>query len=212
LVSRIPTSKLKVEFYGPDLTKEQLFREFRTYGRIKDIRSQPASSKDTPRFATIEFQHKRASTSAKNCVHGEKFDDTSLEISYVRNERHIRFLEWVQANSRISILILLGIIGIITYTVFDPWREFSVTNKLTGRYDLQSWVMTHVFSVFDFVPWLTRRRIGGRDDTKRSKDIGFNVLETQEKKLSSVLMQMPDNLILVVKLSAKLLDWSKRQW
>lgn len=37
LLSRVPSAKLHVEFLGPELTVEDLYREFRVYGRIVDI-------------------------------------------------------------------------------------------------------------------------------------------------------------------------------
>ena len=64
LVSRVPSSRLHVEFLGPDLTVEQVYREFRPFGKIVDITLAPTSLKDLPRFAAVQFTKKRSATSA----------------------------------------------------------------------------------------------------------------------------------------------------
>jgi RNA12 protein/RNA recognition motif. (a.k.a. RRM, RBD, or RNP domain) len=193
LVSRVPTSKLHVEFYGPDLTKESLFREFRVFGRIVDISLQPSSSKDTPRYASVEFLRKRAATSARNCIHGEKFGDTILELSYERNERYVKIWNWATSNSRISIFILLGVIAGISYTIFDPLRVFSVTNKLTGRYNLDEYASI----AQETWAWAVGNLLGAKKSGPSSRDHGFSELEEQERRLASFLKESPESLILV---------------
>ena len=82
LVSRVPTNRLHVQFLGPDLTVEDLYQEFRVFGRIMDIALQPSTDKEVPRYASVQFLNKRSATSARNCIHGERFGDTCLQIGY----------------------------------------------------------------------------------------------------------------------------------
>jgi RNA recognition motif. (a.k.a. RRM, RBD, or RNP domain) len=86
LISRVPSRRLHVEFYGPDLTVEDIYREFRVFGRIVDIILQKSSDKETPRYASVQFFRKRAATSARNCIHGELFGQTRLAIGYEVNQ------------------------------------------------------------------------------------------------------------------------------
>jgi RNA recognition motif. (a.k.a. RRM, RBD, or RNP domain) len=82
IVSRYPSLKLKVEFQGPDLTIEQLYNNFRPYGRIFDISILSPASKELPRYAMIQFTRMRSATSARNCLHGLKLEGTRLNIGY----------------------------------------------------------------------------------------------------------------------------------
>ena len=195
LVSRVPSSRLHVEFYGPDLTKESLYREFRIFGKIVDIKLQPSSLKDTPRFASVEFLRKRSATSARNCIHGEKFSGTRLEIDYERNETHLKVWNWVSANNRISIAILLGILALFTYLVFDPWRIFSVTNRITSRYSID----TYTSKIHELTNWLYIMTFG---DLRKGKLVDLNrnawhEREVQEKRLEALIHETPESAILI---------------
>ena len=141
LVSRVPSSRLHVEFIkGPDLTIESLYKEFRTFGRIVDITLQKSTEKEVPRFASVQFLRKRAATSARNCIHGESFEQTTLAIGYEENQGWwYKAWHWVTANIRISSFLILGGIAGISFLVFDPLRRFSITNQITGRYSLSKY-------------------------------------------------------------------------
>ena len=198
LVSRVPSSRLHIEFYGPDLTKEALYREFRTFGRIVDITLQSSTSKDLPRFALVEFLRKRAATSARNCIHGETFGETKLAIGYETVRRGHQFWTWALANLRLSIPILLGVVTGFTFVVFDPLRIFSITNKITDRYSLKeytniahetiSWAMSIFSGLIGHKSLFVKPQISGDGWTER--------LETQQKLMTHV-KEMPESVILL---------------
>ncbi|KAJ1550111.1 mitochondrial escape protein 2, partial [Cladochytrium tenue] len=65
LGSSIPSSRVRVEFSGgADLTVEELYGEFRQFGKIEDITMQPAS-KDAPSYGHVQFTQIRSATSAR---------------------------------------------------------------------------------------------------------------------------------------------------
>jgi hypothetical protein len=126
LINRIPSKKLIVKFKGPELDIESLYREFRIFGRIVDI-----GIKDG--IATVEFLRKQSATSARNCIHGEKFNDTILTIGYENREQFYKSAgKWFTGNLRLSVPILLAFLAGMSFIIFDPLREFSITNKITG--------------------------------------------------------------------------------
>ncbi|KAI8913345.1 RNA12 protein-domain-containing protein [Gorgonomyces haynaldii] len=199
LISRVPSSRLHVEFYGPDLTKEALYREFRQFGRIVDITLQPSTAKEVPRYASVEFLRKRAATSARNCIHGEKFGDTRLEIGYEKSVRGMALWNWANANMRISIPILLGILAAITFAIFDPLRVFSIKNRLTGRYSLSGYTnkaQQMVSNLYQFVMSYFYEKQHVLKERDSNID-GLSEREQVEHKLSAYLKQAPESLVLM---------------
>lgn len=56
IMNRFPSPTLRLEFQdGPELSQEQVYELCRPYGRIKDLEPQPASNKDTPKFANVTY-------------------------------------------------------------------------------------------------------------------------------------------------------------
>ncbi|KAJ1673727.1 mitochondrial escape protein 2, partial [Spiromyces aspiralis] len=100
IMNRYPSSKLKVSFSGPNMTVEQLFSEFRQFGRIYDITMQPMTDKEVPRWAVVNFVHLRSATSALNCVHRHLLGSTVLCVSYVKTQREHIVYEWVRSHSK----------------------------------------------------------------------------------------------------------------
>jgi hypothetical protein len=96
IVSRYPSLKLRVEFQGPDLTIEQLYNNFRPYGRIFDVSILSPASKELPRYATVQFTRMRSATSARNCLHGLKLEGTRLNIVY-----ESQMVMWIAASQKV---------------------------------------------------------------------------------------------------------------
>jgi len=82
IVRSVPASRLKVEFNGPELSTEILYKEFRPFGKIVEIIPANPLSKDTLKSASIYFSRLRGATSARNCMHGAKFGNTELSLGY----------------------------------------------------------------------------------------------------------------------------------
>ncbi|KAI8927463.1 RNA12 protein-domain-containing protein [Entophlyctis helioformis] len=200
MVSRVPSARLHVEFHGPDLTVEQLFREFRNFGRIMDITPQPSTSKEVPRYASVEFVRKRSATSARNCIHGEFIDGTRVFIGYEKKQNPFFFWTWAMANLRISIPIALALAAGITYIVFDPLRVFSITNKITGRFSLEKYAESaeELWSVTSSSLMATLFGGSGKRHHRAARSsIGWEEREKEEKRLEQHFKQTPDSLVLV---------------
>ncbi len=211
LISRVPSSRLHIEFIkGPDLTVESLYREFRVFGRIVDINLQKSTDKEIPRlkllltrrFASVQFLRKRAATSARNCIHGEMFENTTtIAIGYEKQHGWgYHFYQWFLANLRISIFLLLGFLAGFTYLVFDPWRAFSITNQITGRYSFSQYARSasRRFDVLkSFVSDYFNPDAQSEVNVMSEKPPQFTEREAQTKLLSSYFKQAPESLILV---------------
>ncbi|KAJ3147035.1 mitochondrial escape protein 2 [Geranomyces variabilis] len=140
MIGRLPSEVLKVEFTGPDPSVEELYKEFRPYGKIVNITMQPGDSKTVPRFALIEYMRVRSATSARNCLNGEAISGTGININYEKPHRKSESAwNWFSSHPRITIPILLALGAGITYVVFDPVRVFFITNQLTGRFSLKAY-------------------------------------------------------------------------
>jgi adenosyl cobinamide kinase/adenosyl cobinamide phosphate guanylyltransferase len=200
LVSRVPSSRLHVEFHGPDLTVESLFREFRVFGRIVDIALQPSSSKEIPRFASVRFLNQRSATSARNCIHGELFGETRLAIGYEKRSSYWQQAwHWITNNLRLSVPIILAILAGITFAVFDPWRVFSITNQITGRYNLSSYTKTAT-KWWNLFTSLVQENLGIEHPSPEKKSVSsqqWSEREAQEARLAANLKQPPESLTLV---------------
>ena len=206
LVSRVPSSRLHVEFIkGPDLTVESLYKEFRAFGRIVDIKLQKSTDKEVPRFASVQFLRKRAATSARNCIHGETFETTTLAIGYEENQGWwYKAWHWITSNIRISIFLILGGLAGISFLVFDPWRRFSITNQITGRYSLSKYTNSASRSV-EFVKQTVRNLFASSSSnadtiSKNGTDRdGHHWSERKEliKNLLASFKQTPESIVLV---------------
>ncbi|KAJ3271571.1 mitochondrial escape protein 2 [Terramyces sp. JEL0728] len=203
LVSRKPSTRLHVEFHGPDLTVESLFREFRGFGRIVDITLQPSSSKDLPKYASVEFLSKRSATSARNCIHGEVFGGTRLAIGYEKTPNAFQqFNHWAQNNIRISMLLLLVLVAGFTYAVFDPWRIFAIKNHITGNLDIRrytkaagKWVELIKSLIHQILnPDPIYQNIDKQPDASTEQ---WSERELQERALGAHLKQDPDSFYLI---------------
>ncbi|KAJ3286085.1 mitochondrial escape protein 2 [Borealophlyctis nickersoniae] len=198
MIGRLPSDILKVEFEGPDLDVETLYREFRHFGKIADITPPPAGSKDVPRFALIDFMHVRSATSARNCLHGKKVKETRMSIGYQKVKSKWQVWEWITSHPRIMIPVVLGILAGLTYVVFDPIRVFFISSKLRGRWDLERYTST-AEQLWDST-WsaLFGKWFGNfpKRPAPASTD-GWTERQAEEERLRNRLKQTPDTLILV---------------
>ncbi|KXS20465.1 hypothetical protein M427DRAFT_52081 [Gonapodya prolifera JEL478] len=136
---RFPSPTLRVEFLrGPDLTTEQLFREFRPYGKIVDVQGPfPPQVAGNPRYAFVTFRSLRSATTARNSAHGEENGTTLLGVSYERRQKVFSsLLDWINKHMRAMVLAATAIAAFVSYTLLDPLREFFIINKVTNRFSL----------------------------------------------------------------------------
>lgn len=142
---RIPSPRIRVEFYpaAPDgtateLTTEVLYTVFRRYGKLRDIERQLPDSKETPKYALVEFSRASNAVTAKNCIHGFTIppegggsnSGTRVKIKYERKIRLSMIKDWLLSHPRIVIPAAAALIAAITVTVFDPIRTFFIKMKI----------------------------------------------------------------------------------
>ncbi|KAJ1725591.1 mitochondrial escape protein 2 [Coemansia erecta] len=196
IVRMLPSKKVRVEFGGPDLTVEQLFHEFRQFGRIVDIEMQPTSCKDTPRWAIVHFTRLRAATSARNCIHGDVVGATRLQLSYVRERHENVILQWIKDHQKFMIPLAAAALIAAIYAIFDPIREFFVENKITGRFDLSK--MPIIGSVRKAAVRSMLWRGHGDDGGALGQEISaWSGLSEQRERLAAILNEPPESFVVV---------------
>ncbi|KAI7833375.1 RNA12 protein-domain-containing protein [Kickxella alabastrina] len=197
IVRMLPSKRIKIEFVGPDLTVEQIFQEFRQFGRILDIEMQPPSNKDTPRWAVVHFTKLRSATSARNCVHGDIVGATKLLLSYVR-ERHENFIvQWVKDHQKFMIPLAAAALIAAIYAVFDPIREFFVENKTTHRFDLSRIPLFGSVRKAAVRTMLHRGASTGANGSLDQDMSAWAGLYDQKERLVSILNEPPESFVVV---------------
>jgi hypothetical protein len=132
---RLPTPRLKVEFVASEpgaeaveLSQEQLYAFFRSYGKLSDIQPQAPDSKIVPRFAYLDFATVSKATMAKNCMHGYLVDEaegggkkgTVLRLTYEQKIKAHWIRDWLVNHPRIVIPLVAALVAGLTVAVFDP--------------------------------------------------------------------------------------------
>ncbi|KAI9342494.1 RNA12 protein-domain-containing protein [Zopfochytrium polystomum] len=198
LGSSIASSRIRVECTGgAPLSVQELYNEFREFGKIEDITIQP-ETKDSPRYGHIQFWKVRSATSARICMHGKKVGTTMLSVSYEPALKRGSIWKYIQDHPRISIPVILAIVAFISFIVFDPLRVFFVTSQITERFSLHKYgsiVSSWLSSVREYI-------MGGAVISKPKKDDadGSGLLaerKEQIKKLKVFLKETPDTVFLV---------------
>ncbi|KAI0048209.1 exonuclease [Auriscalpium vulgare] len=136
-MNRFATPILRVAFDGPDPHEEALYSAFRPYGRILDL-TPPAPVPGAPyRAATLTYANLRAAIVARNVAHGRAIDSASTTVRTAFMppiQAHVA-RDWVTSHPRISIPVLVFLLGTLTYTIFDPVRRLMIESKVTNWLD-----------------------------------------------------------------------------
>ncbi|KAJ1854757.1 mitochondrial escape protein 2 [Coemansia sp. RSA 1822] len=189
IVRMLPSKRVRVEFCGPALGVEQVYGEFRPYGRILDI--EMPSGADAARWAVVHYTRLRGATSARNCVHGDVVGTTKLLLAYVRENREHVAVQWVKDHSKFMIPLAAAALIAAIYAVFDPVREFCVENKITHRFDL-----SHVPLLGD-VRRAAMRSLLRRDSAPQQDMSAWSGLTDQSSRLASILDEPPESFVVV---------------
>ncbi|KAJ2682487.1 mitochondrial escape protein 2 [Coemansia spiralis] len=192
IVRMLPSKKIKVEFVGPDLTVEQLYGEFREFGLILDIETQPTSNKDTPRWAIVHYSQLRGATRARNCAHGDVVGSTRLLLSYVRENHTNVVIQWFREHTKFTIPLAAAALIAAIYAIFDPIREFFVENKITHRFDLSQ------IPILGNMRKAAMRSLLRRDPSFSSDEMSaWTGLFDQKERLVSILNEPPESFVVV---------------
>ncbi|KAK9245623.1 RNA12 protein-domain-containing protein [Lipomyces tetrasporus] len=201
---RFPSSRLRVEFEGPDVDQETLYFYFRRYGLIRDITPPSSTSKDLPRYATIQFVSVRGAAIARTCLYGViAKNGTKLHIHYEPTiQKHI-FRDWFFNHPRIVIPALAALIAGVTVIVFDPIRTWFIKQKITKRYSLSNnrivkWIRTTTVSTIDaIITTGSFGRFGLSKQVQSDLQIGFSDRRDSIEQLKILLNETPETFIVV---------------
>ena len=208
---RIPSSRLKVEFVptspgnqAQELGQETLYSLFRRYGKLAEIIAQPTDSKDMPKYAILQFNKTRFGVTAKNCLHGynvkreEGGGDTGtvLKVSYQQTKKAHWIWDWLVNHPRITLPIMLALLGTVTVAVFDPIRTFFIKTHITRTFHIADnpiykWLSSQA-SKANAILMLKR---------DRPEDAGLRAIWDDRKgdieSIRTWLMETPDTFIVV---------------
>ncbi|KAJ3334144.1 mitochondrial escape protein 2 [Blyttiomyces sp. JEL0837] len=200
LQSSIPSSRVKVEFDGPELSIESLYKEFRDYGKIDDITIQKGANKDAPKYAHIQFVKIRSATSARVCMQGRKIGNTRVSVYYEPAIKQGTVFAFIRDHPRLSLPIILAILAALSFIIFDPMRIFFVTNHITDRFNVVKYgniVSQWFLQAKNYVTSM----IYGEDIVRKKRDSDsveeFSERRDQEKRLLTYLKETPDTVMLV---------------
>ncbi len=150
---RFPSARLRVEFDGPDVSQEVLYTLFRPYGKIHDIVPPTPVPAGQLRSALVTFRRISTAVNANNALHGfstrtksadfeGQVPDAPLSRLRIYFERPLKahyFRDWVSNHPRIALPVLAFLIGMFSYTFFDPIREFFVKARIEGMWNLEQY-------------------------------------------------------------------------
>jgi len=124
-----PSTRILVNFKGQALDKETLFRNFRKFGPIVEIKVKKNDDK-----ALVVFKSRRSATSAKVCLNDCIIDGTKITIQYDNLTVISAISHLCTHHPKIILPVVVGGFIVLGYYVLDPIRIFFVVNKFTGRY------------------------------------------------------------------------------
>lgn len=187
MASRYPNKRIRVEYTGDPGGVEGLYTLFRKYGKIVDIVQVPLV-KDMPKQAIVQYSFMRASTSAKNCLHGAELNGVKLNVTYESSLKGNAIWTWLSNHPRLSVPMGGFVIAGISFIIFDPIRIFSMHAKITKLFSADE---------YSALRWLRNETVGRltRAPIESFQAIGWREREDEEEKLRNWLRNPPGNMI-----------------
>jgi hypothetical protein len=212
-LSRRPSRRLRIEFLPTEpgnpvaeLSQEQLYGFFRSFGKLSEIVPQASDSKVLPRFAYLDYYFMSRAIMAKNCLHGYVVTEaqgggktgTLLRLSYEKKERFKWFRDTISGHSRIVLPLLVALVAGITVAVFDPIRTLSIKAHITRAFHVEDNVIFRWFRRTGEDIIKSVRQLGGLE---QSYEAGMEVVWEDRKsevdKIQAWLMESIDTFIIV---------------
>ncbi|KAJ3282971.1 mitochondrial escape protein 2 [Rhizoclosmatium sp. JEL0117] len=200
LRSSIPSARINLAFKGPELPIEQLYNEFRDYGKIDSVVVQPGPTKESAKYGHIQFISSRSATSARVCMNGKVIDGTTILVSYEPALPRNAMLNYIRDHPRVSLPIILALLAFLSFLIFDPMRVFFVTNEITERFSLKKY-SSQVTESVESVKDLLMRWLFGRIPQKKTEEDGLSDALKERKEYESRLMtylkETPETALLI---------------
>ncbi|KAI9617219.1 hypothetical protein H4Q26_013084 [Puccinia striiformis f. sp. tritici PST-130] len=196
-----PNRKVLVEFEGPVLSQEELWTIFRPFGRVKEI-NMPAP-KDPIQIAYVTLDGVRSAAIARSCLHGVSYQSgsssdptTKIRILYSPRIHAKTARDWLGSHPKIVLPVLALLLGGISYTFFEPIRQFFVKSHIVGTFDLQQ------NTVFSWLQKETVGRLGFGRDLHTGTDLAGNAVERERgeavRELDNWLSGPPGTFIVIL--------------
>ncbi|KAG0021701.1 mitochondrial escape protein 2 [Podila clonocystis] len=189
MASRYPNKRIRIEYTGDPGGVEGLYTLFRKYGKIVDIVQVPLV-KDMPKQAIVQYSFMRASTSAKNCLHGADFNGVKLNVTYESSLKGNVIWTWLSNHPRLSVPLGGFVIAGISFIIFDPIRIFSMHAKITKLFSADE---------YSALRWLRKETVGRltRSPIESFQATGWREREDEEEKLRTWLRNTPETFAVV---------------
>ncbi|KAF9326844.1 mitochondrial escape protein 2 [Podila minutissima] len=189
MASRYPNKRIRIEYTGDPGGVEGLYTLFRKYGKIVDIVQVPPV-KDMPKQAIVQYSFMRASTSAKNCLHGAELNGVKLSVTYESSLKGNVIWTWLSNHPRLSVPMGGFVIAGISFIIFDPIRIFSMHAKITKLFSAEE---------YSALRWLRKETVGRltRAPVESLQAIGWRERENEEEKLRNWLKNPPETFAVV---------------
>lgn len=123
IASRVSSKLLEVRMKPKPLTQEELFNQFRRFGRLTELSIDEAKS-----VAKIGFEEMTFASAAKNCLDGKNVGETVLDIAFIAQNWKI---PWDMLTSPRAIVPLAGIALASLTLMLNPIRLYFVAQRLT---------------------------------------------------------------------------------
>ncbi|TYJ54332.1 hypothetical protein B9479_004997 [Cryptococcus floricola] len=226
-MNRFASNRLRVEFEGPDVSQEMLYTLFRPYGRLADITPPSPVPSGSLRYAVVSYSGLTPAAIAINSLHGystaTNSADFSLRASSARTqgegeekkpipmsrlrlyyERPLKahaMRDWVSSHPRLVLPVVAFLIGTLSYTFFDPIREFFVRSKLEGVWDIEKYSLIKTLrSKFSLPTSFSFLNPSSSPDSSDEEGLGRNAWKDRieaEKGVESWLAEYPSTFIAI---------------
>lgn len=189
MASRYPNKRIRIEYTGDPGGVEGLYTLFRKYGKIVDIVQLPLV-KDMPKQAIVQYSFMRASTSAKNCLHGAELNGVKLNVTYESSLKGNVIWTWLSNHPRLSVPMGGFVVAGISFIIFDPIRIFSMHAKITKLFKVDE---------YSALRWLRKETVGRltRTPVESLQATGWREREDEEEKLRTWLKNPPETFAVV---------------
>ncbi|KAI8609537.1 RNA12 protein-domain-containing protein [Chytriomyces sp. MP71] len=207
LHSSIPSTRVNLEFRGPELPLEVLYKEFRVFGSMFQIAVDPIGpNKDAPRRGHVQFYSIRSATAARICLNGKVIDGTKVSIAYEPALSRNVLTNWIRDHPRISAPVILAVLSFAAFLIFDPMRVFFITNTVTQRFSITHYIADFGESLKRAVgAFFFGNAISSDDDDDEDNDdskqhdmtASFTERKIHENNLLVYLREAPDTAMLI---------------
>lgn len=184
---RLPNTTVKIQFEDQILTEEEIYSLFRRYGTIIDIFPPNGNEKS----AIIKYRSYRAAICAKNCVSGMEVHNSTIHVQYEKTAKGHMVKDFFVDHPRISVPLVFALLSIVAVLIFDPIREFTISQKITHRFSLtrDNYLVKELFKLTSSTMSSVRSLLGSEGIKTTKKQLW----EERVEKVNDLKMWLEEN-------------------